>query len=169
MPRPDRARFADGDRADARRSRAPGPRGRGAHAWAGWVSPVRSTPLVARLADPSKIVWRAAAWALRRLGQPGDRPRGDRRGARRAATPPSGGGPLGSSPTSSTGWTTGPSSPSHSSSLTRDPDLLTRLQALRTLRQWFYRTADPAMSRTDRRDLPGADGGARRRRSFARA
>src|SRR5262249_59388663 len=31
--------------------------------------------------------------------------------------------------------------------LTRDPDLLTRLQALRTLRQWFYRTADAAMCR----------------------
>ena len=29
------------------------------------------TPLVGRLADPSKIVWRAAAWALRRLGNQG--------------------------------------------------------------------------------------------------
>ena len=31
--------------------------------------------------------------------------------------------------------------------LTGDPDLWTRLQALRTLRQWFYRTGDPALSR----------------------
>ena len=31
--------------------------------------------------------------------------------------------------------------------LTGDPDLWTRLQALRTLRQWFYRTNDPAISR----------------------
>ena len=31
--------------------------------------------------------------------------------------------------------------------LTRDPDLWTRLQALRTLRQWFYRTKDTALAR----------------------
>ena len=31
--------------------------------------------------------------------------------------------------------------------LTRDPDLWTRLQALRTLRQWFYRTKDAALAR----------------------
>ena len=31
--------------------------------------------------------------------------------------------------------------------LTRDPDLWTRLQALRTLRQWFYRTNDTAFAR----------------------
>ena len=31
--------------------------------------------------------------------------------------------------------------------LTRDPDLWTRLQALRTLRQWFYRTNDTALAR----------------------
>ena len=28
-----------------------------------------------------------------------------------------------------------------------DPDLWTRLQAMKTLRQWFYRTSDPALSR----------------------
>jgi hypothetical protein len=31
--------------------------------------------------------------------------------------------------------------------LARDPDLWTRLQALRTLRQWFYRTGDPRFAR----------------------
>ncbi len=40
-------------------------------AWAGWVGRNPSTSLVERLGDPSKIVWRAAAWALRRLGNQG--------------------------------------------------------------------------------------------------
>ena len=44
-------------------------------------------------------------------------------------------------------WTTGSTWPSALLELTRDPDLWTRLQALRTLRQWFYRTNDPAFAR----------------------
>ena len=52
--------------------------------------------------------------------------------------------------------------------LSRDPDLWTRLQALRTLRQWFYRTNDPALRPADRRHLPRADGRARRPPSCAR-
>ena len=35
----------------------------------------------------------------------------------------------------------------HLLELTRDPDLLTRLQALRSLRQWFYRTGETAFQK----------------------
>ena len=71
-----------------------------------------AAPLAARLADPSKIVWRAAAWALRRLGNEGigldaiKAALDDADPASRAA------GPRGSSPISSTGWTSGSSWPS---------------------------------------------------------
>ena len=97
-------------------------------------------PLVGRLDDPSKIVWRAAAWALRRLGNQGHRP--STRSPRRSRSPirATAAEPPGSSPISSTAWTTGSTWPSRLIELTRDPDLWTRLQALRTLRQWFYRT-----------------------------
>ena len=46
--------------------------------------------------------------------------------------------------------------------LTGDPDLWTRLQALESLRQWFYRTSDPGFAAADRRHLPRPDGRARR-------
>ena len=104
-------------------------------------------PLVKRLADPSKIVWRAAAWALRRLGNQGlgvdaikaalEEPRS----GESAAAPP------GFSLISSTAWTPGSTWLRRLLELSRDPDLWTRLQALRTLRQWFYRTKDTAFAR----------------------
>ena len=54
----------------ARSRRAAGPRGgRGLPGPAGQAE--SAAPLVGRLDDPSKIVWRAAAWALRRLGNQG--------------------------------------------------------------------------------------------------
>ena len=104
------------------------------------------SPLIARLDDPSKIVWRSAAWALRRLGNRGfghnaiaaalrsDDP-ATRRGAARIFA------------YQFHGMDDRPELSRPFFELTRDPDLLTRLQALRTLRQWFYRTADAAMSR----------------------
>ena len=102
--------------------------------------------LVKRLDDPSKIVWRAAAWALRRLGNQGlgmdsiaaaleDANPRVRRGAVRIFA------------YQFHGMDTRPDIPESLIRLTRDPDLWTRLQALRTLRQWFYRTKDTALAR----------------------
>ena len=97
-----------------------------------------------RLGDPSKIVWRAAAWSLRRLGNRGigveaiqgvlDSPDpATRRGAARifAYQFPGMDGRVDLA--------------DRLISLTADPDLWTRLQALRSLRQWFYRTADDGL------------------------
>ncbi len=103
-------------------------------------------PLVKLLPDPSKIVWRAAAWALRRLGNQGighkailsalqsQAPR-IRRGATRIFAYQFHGmdehlelaEPLFAPVPASDFWT--------------------RLQGIRTLRQWFYRTNDPRFAR----------------------
>jgi HEAT repeat protein len=104
------------------------------------------TPLVKRLADPSKIVWRAAAWALRRLGNRGlgvdsikaalaDPDPAIRRGAARIFA------------YQFHGMDTRLDVAERLVDLTKDPDLWTRLQALRTLRQWFYRTKETAFAR----------------------
>jgi len=105
-----------------------------------------AAPLVGRLADPSKIVWRAAAWALRRLGNQGlgqdaiaaalrsDDPR-TRRGAVRIFA------------YQFQGMDQELDLAGLLIKLTCDPDLWTRLQALRSLRQWFYRTRDTSFAR----------------------
>ena len=103
-------------------------------------------PLVARLADPSKVVWRSAAWALRRLGN-----RGVGVDEIRAAL---------DSPDPATrraavrvfayqfpGMDGRVDLADRLIARTADPDLWTRLQALRSLRQWFYRTADDGLRR----------------------
>lgn len=103
-------------------------------------------PLVARLDDPSKIVWRAAAWALRRLGNSGvgvdailaalrDPNPAVRRGAARIFA------------YQFHGMDDRPEIALQLIQLTDDPDLWTRLQALKTLRQWFYRTDDATLRR----------------------
>ena len=51
--------------------RSAGARQRPRRAWDGWDDREAVEPLVKCLGDPSKIVWRAAAWALRRLGNEG--------------------------------------------------------------------------------------------------
>jgi len=102
--------------------------------------------LVARLADPSKIVWRAAAWSLRRLGNRGigveaikaalDSPDpATRRGAARVFA------------YQFPGMDGRVDLADRLIARTADPDLWTRLQALRSLRQWFYRTADDGLRR----------------------
>jgi cellulose synthase operon protein C len=103
-------------------------------------------PLLERLDDPSKIVWRTAAWSLRRLGNRGigiekintalkdSNPR-KRRGATRIFA------------YQFHGMDTRVELADRLIELTRDPDLWTRLQAIRTLRQWFYRTNDAALQR----------------------
>ena len=70
VPEPDRARFAQ---AIAPLLEHPEPLVRAAAAAClGRLGQAESAAaLVGRLADPSKIVWRAAAWALRRLGNQG--------------------------------------------------------------------------------------------------
>jgi HEAT repeat protein len=103
-------------------------------------------PLIKRLDDPSKIVWRASAWALRHLGNLGlgvdsikaalaDPNPGIRRGAARVFA------------YQFHGMDTRLDVAERFIELTGDPDLWTRLQALRTLRQWFYRTGDRAFAR----------------------
>ena len=102
--------------------------------------------LVGRLNDPSKIVWRSAAWALRRLGNRGlgieaikaalDSPDpATRRGAARIFAYQFHGmdGRLDLA--------------DRLIARTADPELWTRLQALRSLRQWFYRSNDTAFRR----------------------
>jgi HEAT repeat protein len=102
--------------------------------------------LARRLADPSKIVWRAAAWALRRLGNEGlgvqvvkaaleDADPRVRRGATRIFA------------YQFQGMDERLDLAGRLIELCGDPDLWTRLQSLKTLRQWFYRTSDQALSR----------------------
>ena len=90
---------------------------------------------------------RSAAWALRRLGNQGHRDRGDQAGPDKPRSRPSVAGRPGSSPTSSRGWTRRVDLADRLIARASDPDLWTRLQALRSLRQWFYRSNDPAFRR----------------------
>ena len=103
-------------------------------------------PLVRRLGDPSKIVWRASALALRHLGNKGigqdaiktalsdPEPR-VRRGAARIFA------------YQFPGMDTRLDIAGRLIELTQDADLWTRLQAMRSLRQWFYRTTDAPFRR----------------------
>jgi cellulose synthase operon protein C len=102
--------------------------------------------LARRVDDPSKIVWRAAAWALRRLGNQGlghdvilaalnDAGSRVRRGAARIFA------------YQFHGMDQRNDVAERLIELTRDPDLWTRLQAQKTLRQWFYRTKDAPLQR----------------------
>ncbi len=98
-------------------------------------------PLIHCLGDPSKIVWRASAWALRHLGNRGI---GHAEIARALRSP---------EPAIRRGAARifayqfyGMDQEEHLRdsffTLLADPDLLTRLQAVQTLRQWFYRSMD---------------------------
>jgi HEAT repeat protein len=103
-------------------------------------------PLLEKLADSAKPVWRAAAWALRRLGNKGigvdairlalsaDNPR-IRRGAARVFA------------YQFHGMDERPEIAMRLIELSQDPDLWTRLQAIKTLRHWFYRTSDDTQKR----------------------
>ncbi|MDR3617899.1 MAG: HEAT repeat domain-containing protein [Paludisphaera borealis] len=108
--------------------------------------PETAQPLARRLADPSKIVWRASAEALRRLGNQGvgldaikaaldDPDVRVRRGAARIFA------------YQFHGMDARIDLADRLIHLTDDADLLTRLQALRSLRQWFYRTADVTLQK----------------------
>jgi cellulose synthase operon protein C len=145
VPEPDRARFAENI---AGLLEHPSPLVRAAAAAAlGRLAQAKSaSALASRLGDPSKIVWRAAAWALRRLGNEGkgvdqikqaldDKDPRLRRGAARVFA------------YQFHGMDERPELAKRLIELCDDPDLWTRLQALKTLRQWFYRTKDQALSR----------------------
>ena len=145
VPEGDRARFA---RAIANLLENPQPLVRAAAAAAlGRLGQSDSAaPLAGRLADPSKIVWRAAAWALRKLGNDGksldvikrtleDPDPRTRRGATRVFA------------YQFYGMDERRDLAERLIQLCDDPDLWTRLQALKTLRQWFYRTNDQTLSR----------------------
>ncbi len=145
VPGPERVRFASAIE-PLLEHREPMVRAQAAACLGRIGQPSSVKPLAARLADPSKIVWRAAAWSLRRLGNGGighdaiasalgSTDPAIRRGAARIFA------------YQFFGMDDRPELARLFFELTRDPDLLTRLQALRTLRQWFYRTGDPAMSR----------------------
>jgi len=109
----------------------------------GRVGGAESTaPLLALLNDPSKMVWREAAWALRQLGNRGYAADAlafaldsadplTRRSAARAFA------------YQFQEMDGREDIAEKFIGLINDPDELTRLQALRTLRQWFYRSDDP--------------------------
>ena len=103
-------------------------------------------PLVDRLRDPSKIVWRSAAWALRRLGNQGIG-RDAILAALKSPDPATRRGATRIFAYQFYGMDDRLELAEPLFELSRDPDLWTRLQALRTLRQWFYRTNDPAFAR----------------------
>ncbi len=113
----------------------------------GRIGDAASAPrLVARLSDPSKIVWRSAAWALRRIGNQG---RGHET-ILAALTSPDPAARRGAARVFAYhfyGMDDRAALIEPFFELTKDPDLLTRLQAIRTLRQIFYRTADTGTSR----------------------
>jgi HEAT repeat protein len=124
-----------------------------------WAGPSAVASLSRKLNDTSKSAWRAAAWAVRRIvnrhaGLGADVIREAlihhdprvRRGAARvlAYQFPS--------------LDSRADLPLQLLERSADPDLLTRLQALKTLRHWFYRTADPSLQkRIVRAYLAGLD------------
>ncbi len=104
------------------------------------------SPLVGCLDDPSKMVVRASAESLRRLGRSGlgadllvealaSRDPLIRRGAARVFEHPF------------PGLDNRLDVATRLLLLSDDPDLWTRLSVVRALRQWFYRTSDPALQR----------------------
>jgi hypothetical protein len=103
-------------------------------------------PLVAQLNHPNKVVWRAAAWALRGLGNFGTGVEAVRQ-ALRSPDPLMRRGACRIFAYQFFGMDEDLGLCHRLMELTGDPDLWTRLQALKTLRQWFYRTADPAVQR----------------------
>jgi hypothetical protein len=96
-------------------------------------------PLMGLLADPSKLVWREAAWGLRQLGNKGY-------GADALKIALNSADPLVRRSAARAfayqfqGMDTRLDIAEVFVELASDPDELTRLQALRTLRQWWYRT-----------------------------
>ena len=106
-----------------------------------------AAPQIGRLDDPSKIVWRSAAWALRRLGNQGQGMGAITAAAQRPQPTDSARGAVRIFAYQFQGMDTHADVAESLIGLTCDPELWTRLQALRTLRQWFYRTKDIVLAR----------------------
>ena len=108
--------------------------------------PAAVDPLARVLGDPSKVASRAAAWSLRKLGN-----RGIGVDAIRAALgspdPATRRGAVRVFAQQFWGMDTKGDLADALIGLMGDPDLLVRLEATRSLRQWFYRTADVALQR----------------------
>jgi HEAT repeat protein len=105
-----------------------------------------AAPMARKLDDPSKIVWRAAACALRRLGNQG-LGRAAIKGALNSSNPRIRRGAARVFAYQFYGMDHENELAERLIELARDPDLWTRLQALKTLRQWFYRTGDTVLQR----------------------
>ncbi len=146
-----------------RRSSGPTPR----PAWGGSATPRPSRPWSPTSATPSKVAWRGAAWALRQLGNDGigvD-------AIREALTSPDPATRRGATRIFAYQFDGMDARVDLADALiarAADPDLWARLQAVRSLRQWFYRTGDDRLKAEDRRRLPRPDGRARSSRSSAR-
>ena len=101
-------------------------------------------PLARHLADPSKLVARASAWSLRKLGNRGVGIEAIRQ-ALASHDPATRRGAVRIFAQQFPGMDTRVELADALIALTADPDLRTRLEALRSLRQWFYRTADTGL------------------------
>jgi len=102
--------------------------------------------LARRLGDSSKIVTRSAAWSLRKLGNRGIGVEAIRQ-ALRSLDPATRRGAVRIFAQQFSGMDTRIDLADGLIALTDDPDLRTRLEAIRSLRQWFYRTADIGLQR----------------------
>ncbi len=103
-------------------------------------------PLARHLGDPSKIVVRSVAWSLRRLGNRGIGIEAIRT-ALSSPDPATRRGAVRIFAQQFPGMDTRVDLADALIGLTTDPDLRTRLEAIRSLRQWFYRTADTGLQR----------------------
>ncbi len=145
VPRPDQLRFAA---AIVPLLDAPDPlvRARAAAALGRLGDPSAVEPLAHRLGDPSKIVVRSVAWSLRKLGNRGIGVAAIGQ-ALRSPDPATRRGAVRIFAQQFSGMDGRVDLLDGLLALTGDPDLRTRLEALRSLRQWFYRTADPGLQR----------------------
>ena len=108
--------------------------------------PLAAEALVGNLGDRSKIAWRAAAWALRRLGNQGHG-LGALQSALQSPDPATRRGASRVFALQFSGMDERLDLADLLIARSSDPDLWTRLQALRSLRQWFYRSNDPGFRR----------------------
>ncbi len=102
--------------------------------------------MIRLLNDPSKIVWRSASWALRRLGNRGQGIDAIKE-ALASPDPATRRGAVRIFAYQFSGMDGRLDLADRLIERTSDPDLWTRLQALRSLRQWFYRSNDDAFRR----------------------
>jgi HEAT repeat protein len=145
VPEPDRPAYA---RSIARLLGHPDPlvKARAAACLGRLGDPSAVDALIGRLGDPSKMVGRSAAWALRRLGNQGHGIEAIK-AALSSPDPATRRGAVRIFAYQFSGMDGRLDLADLLIERTADPDLWTRLQALRSLRQWFYRSNDPGFRR----------------------